>query len=563
MFHGTILNSSKLFVAVVVLIALYACQALAEAPWAMVGANSARTNQSSFPGPGEEMSLLWKAATPHDTDALFYAGVFATIAEDGTVFSIDNALFGYDADGHLLFERNLGPMFSYGTRAGMIDNDVVHAGLVNSLYTFSLNGNVLDQYTVPDSSEDYYFLTPALAPSGNIILPMRRNEDSIGFDGALSSVSADRGAEWTLDFGPLLYPPTVAEDGSVIVCTGDVNSMAWEMPTTLYCLRADGTLKWRNDDIALGLPMVDDVRGRVLVRSSLDHRQPSVLAFDLATGDFLWEYAPGGGYGYDEGINDGLGQPLALDATTGACYGFFDSCEDYHSQVILAIDADGHLAWYKGWADTDDVAFGLPSHPILDADGLVYVFYSRTELDQGVERGSFCCAEVFDPVGALLSQSEYPQAGSSDVSWALADPAIGPDNRIYMFAQDFDHPVTCSLYAFGPSETAPRQRPTILTAGYGLSDVTDQGGTLTISASVSHPLGASNISSVDVLINGQPTGFSLLPGVSRGEYSLSLNISAGMLNPGRFLLELVATDTEGNTSDVWPYFTVASAEPGQ
>jgi len=529
---------SSLLVVIVISITLFACQALAEAPWAMVGANSARTNQSAYQGPGEDMSLLWKVPTPHDTDALFYAGVHATVAEDGTVFSLDNALFGYDADGTMLFELSLGPIFSYGARAGVIHNGVVHAGLVNSLYTFSLNGNVVGQYIVPDSSEDYYFLTPALAPSGDIILPMRRVDDSIGADGLVSCVSVDRSTEWTLELGPLLYPPAVAEDGSVIICTGDVNSLAWGIPTTLYSFGADGTLNWRNEDMALGIPMVDDVNGRVLVRSDLDHRQPSILSFDLTTGALLWEFVPGGFYGYDEGINDGMGQPLALDGATGNCYAFFDSCEDYRSQVILAIDLDGHLAWFKEWADNEDVIFDLPRHPILDADGLVYVFYSRIEFDQGIERGAVCCLDVFDPAGDTIAHNEYP-AGLIDFFWAGVEPAIGPDNRIYMFAQDFDHPITCSLYAFGPSSTATQQRPTILTAGYGLSNITDQGGTLTISASVSHPLGASNISSVDVLINGQPTGF------------------------GQFLLELVATDIEGNTSDVWPYFTVASSEPGQ
>ncbi|RLC44809.1 MAG: hypothetical protein DRH70_08415, partial [Candidatus Coatesbacteria bacterium] len=96
-----------------------------------------------------------------------------------------------------------------------------------------------------------------------------------------------------------------------------------------------------------------------------------------------------------------------------------------------------------------------------------------------------------------------------------------------------------------------------LSAGYGLSHVTDaEGGLLTITANVYHPLGTSKIASVEVLLSGQPTGLLLLPSGTDGQYSLNTQIAPGLLPAGQFLLELVATDTDGNTSDVWPYFTV-------
>ena len=561
MFHGTILNSSKLFVAVVVLFTLFACQALAEAPWAMVGASSARTNQSSWSGPGEEMRLVWKVPTEHR------GGLYATVAEDGTVFALDHNLYGYDKDGRLSFQEDIGPAYWYGTEVGLIDGNRVHAGLVNTLYTFGVGGGKISEYTIPDLSDDYYFMTPAIGIDGEIILPMRKSDSCIGAPGAIASISADGGLNWMFELGGLnmLFPPSLTEDGKVILCVGDLNDpWADRTATSLLCLEPNGMLRWRQDNNAFGFPLVDNANGRVLVRANVEFKSWSVLAFDLETGDLDWESAPG--YFYDEDVNGGKGLPLALDSARGVCYAFWYSYTWDYTQVLTAIGPGGEVLWSNEWADNRERTYDLPSHPMVDGDGFVYVFYSWEEYEQGVQVRAVGCSEVFDPEGQMIAHNEYP-SDSTWGFWSNCEPAIGPDSRIYMFAQDFDYPVTCSLYAFGTgSEPAPEYRPTILTAGYGLSGVTDSdGGLLTINASVHHPLGASNIASVDVLINGQPTGFSLLPGASRGEYSLSVEISPGMLSPGQFLLELVATDTEGHTSDVWPYFTVgrSSAAPGK
>ncbi len=530
--------------------------ALAEAPWAMVGANSARTNQSSFQGPGAEISLLWRVPTEHE------GALYATVAEDGTIFVLDHKLYAYDRDGRLSFQKDLVLDYYFGTEVGLIDGDRVYAGLVNTLYTFSMTGTTIGEYTIPDLSDNYYFLTPAIGPDREIILPMRKGDASIGAPGAMASMWwVDGSLNWMFELGGLnlLYPPAISQNGLIVVCVADLNDpFPTELPTSLLCFEPNGDLHWRNDNMALGTPMVDDVNGQVLTRASLDHREPSVVAFDLATGDLLWEFAPGDEYSYDEGWNDGIGCPLALDARSGNCYAFFDSYEADHVQDLIAIDRDGHLAWSKEWADSTEVRFDLPTHPVIDADGLVYVFYSRTEYDeQGVPQRVVCCSDVFDATGALVTHKEYG-AGPTNLSWAGCEPAIGPDNRIYMFDQDFDHPVTCCLYAFGPgSEPPPEYRPTILSAGYGLSNVTDaDGGLLTINANVYHPLGTSKIASVEVLLNGQPTGLVLLPTGTDGQYNLNTEVPPGLLPAGQFLLELVATDTESKVSDIWPYFTV-------
>ena len=553
MFHSRFCPS--LSVVVVFSIVVFATVALAEAPWAMVGANSARTNQSSFQGPAAEISLLWKVPTEHEES------LYATVAEDGTIFALDQKLYAYDRDGRLSFQKDLGPAYCYGTEVGVIDGDIVYAGLVNTLYAFNVGGTKTGEYTIADLSYDFYFMTPAIGPDREIILPMRKGDDSIGAPGAIARVSPEGTLCWMFELGGLnlLFPPAVSRDGGIIVCVADLNDIwAAELPTSLLCFEANGTLRWRNDNIALGVPLVDDGNGQVLVRASLEHREPSIVAFDLETGDLDWEFAPGGDYSYDEGIDFGRGMPLALDAANGVCYAFWSSYTwDYNeSQLLTAIGPNGELLWSNEWADNGQRDYLLSRHPIVDADGFVYLFYSREEYEHDVQVRVVCCSEVFDSSGREVAHNEYL---SQETTWDwCCEPAIGPDNRIYMFAQDFDHPVTSCLYAFGPgSEPPPEYRPTILSAGYGLSNVTDaDGGLLTINAQVYHPLGTSKIASVEVLMNGQPTGLVLLSNGTDGQYNLTTEVPPGFLFAGQFLLELVATDTEGKVSDTWPYFTV-------
>ena len=114
-----------------------------------------------------------------------------------------------------------------------------------------------------------------------------------------------------------------------------------------------------------------------------------MLAFDLATGNFLWEFAPDGAYSYDEGINDSKGVPLALDSDNGICYAFWESWGQHRSQLLTAIGPGSALVWSREWTDDRQRSFELPTHPIIDADGLVYLFYSWTEVEQGVPQRVF------------------------------------------------------------------------------------------------------------------------------------------------------------------------------
>ena len=87
------------------------------------------------------------------------------------------------------------------------------------------------------------------------------------------------------------------------------------------------------------------------------------------------------------------------------------------------------------------------------------------------------------------------------------------------------------------------------------TELSANGGRLHISATVSHPLSYASIERVEVLIGGQPTGIVLQPTDTPGLYDLRLDLSDTRLPPGEHVLEIVATDTAGKRSDVWPYLT--------
>jgi hypothetical protein len=114
-----------------------------------------------------------------------------------------------------------------------------------------------------------------------------------------------------------------------------------------------------------------------------------------------------------------------------------------------------------------------------------------------------------------------------------------------------------SVQPHAVSASAPR----IPLAGYLDSRVTvAEGGTLTMLAWVSDPDGGT--SEVEILVNGVPSGVKLPDDGTGGDltagdgvHMLSVPVGPG-LPPVPLLLELQATDRQGNVSGVWPYFNV-------
>ena len=106
--------------------------------------------------------------------------------------------------------------------------------------------------------------------------------------------------------------------------------------------------------------------------------------------------------------------------------------------------------------------------------------------------------------------------------------------------------------------------PIVEYAGFGPSSVTEaQGGDLFVFAKVSTPDGRNDISSVEIFFSGEPTGLFLhddgLDGDAvRGDgvFTFFMRLLPGTFTKGHYLIEIIATDSSGLQSDMWPYLSV-------
>ncbi len=106
--------------------------------------------------------------------------------------------------------------------------------------------------------------------------------------------------------------------------------------------------------------------------------------------------------------------------------------------------------------------------------------------------------------------------------------------------------------------------PVIQMAGYMDTDISYyKGGELWMLAWVDDPDG--DIETVEIYFEGLPTGVFLQDdgqsgdfGKGDGLYGIKIPIAEKRVNPLTCVLELKATDSMGNTSDLWPYLTIAN-----
>ncbi len=109
-------------------------------------------------------------------------------------------------------------------------------------------------------------------------------------------------------------------------------------------------------------------------------------------------------------------------------------------------------------------------------------------------------------------------------------------------------------------------RPFIYVGGYWDTQVSwSEGGYLRFIVYVTDPDGPQNteIREVRVYFGGQPTELLLLDNGQSGDfaagdgvYGFHMDVPPETLPAGQYLLEVVATDVDGNTSDMWPYLTI-------
>lgn len=113
-------------------------------------------------------------------------------------------------------------------------------------------------------------------------------------------------------------------------------------------------------------------------------------------------------------------------------------------------------------------------------------------------------------------------------------------------------------------EIALPSAPVVHLAGYMATSVSAaEGGLLTVSAFVTHPDGLSRMAGVELFFNGQPTGVMLMDDGAHGDmnagdgfYALEYPIPPAAIDPVSLLLEIVATDIDGNRSRSCPVLRV-------
>ncbi|MBN2054211.1 PKD domain-containing protein, partial [bacterium] len=99
--------------------------------------------------------------------------------------------------------------------------------------------------------------------------------------------------------------------------------------------------------------------------------------------------------------------------------------------------------------------------------------------------------------------------------------------------------------------------PYVLAAGYWGSELTSSGGgRLSLFVFADDPQGMPDIQDVELYFEGVPTGVRLNQS-GAGFYTYELEVPQGVLPGGRYLLELVARDGSGATSELWPYLEIA------
>jgi len=122
--------------------------------------------------------------------------------------------------------------------------------------------------------------------------------------------------------------------------------------------------------------------------------------------------------------------------------------------------------------------------------------------------------------------------------------------------------VSCSPLA-GPAGPTSDSCPLILAGGFVGSVVNSStGGSLTVMAIVDPYTGSGQIERVELYYKGIPTGILLYDDGTHGDdvagdntFHNTVDVGPG-LTPGNYVLEIVATDTDGNQSPVFPYVTV-------
>jgi len=362
------------------------------------------------------------------------------------------------------------------------------------------------------------------------------------------------GAEWiALDPGETAVPFTLAEQpdglGKLFVQGGD--SAAGLTPVLTTVVRLDTTAPVIDSfvlrDIDTGSPLLTDV--------------PSVRVDYLAEGEAR-ELSITEGPECEPGTWHEL-QPSSFT------YSFTDASEGTKTLCMWIRDRAGNIAG-PATAEIDYAADAPQLASITLADlSTGSVSYCNTpevsvSLTTGAEESMNAGADVPCEIRIWEDDEQEPSGWAAlpgvEFTYALRHTADGP-HTVWVRLRDALRRESASARA---GIILDQTAPIIFVAGHWDSYLSaSSGGPWTMLAVVFE----ENVSAVDVLYEGQPTGLRLQDDGSSGDWVAgdtiySLGLDLGPIGAAlRLLLSLQVTDLAGNVSDVWPYLTVHPAPP--
>ena len=502
-------------------------------------------------------TVKWAASTGD------YIASTPVIDENGNLYvgSGDHYFYSFNQDGSLNWTYKTGGEIDSSPTIG-IDGNIYFGCDDGYLYSMTSDGQLRWQFR----TGSWVTSSPAIWFDGTVFFGSDDNK--------LYAVWHDGNLRWSYDTGAVVTSsPVVGPDETAYVGAG----------YQILAINSDGTLKWRvlADNIVHSSPALSD--DGVLYVGSYDH---NLYAIEASTGMIKWTYV----------TNNVIHTSPAIDANGNILFGS-------HDGNLYCLDKDGTLLWRFYDPLRPGYGFNVHSSPAIGPDGSVYFgseekFYALSELpvhntpptlsgESCVPSGKSTTRYTFK-IHYFDKEQEKPSVAKvivDDAEYALALDSGQPANgyysaRIMLTAGDHTHyylfadasakttryPVIGSIdgpniEGGSPGTSFARSvPPTVWMAGYFGSHISQRlGGKLHVVAYCTDP--DNDIARVDLCYDGEPLVSLHDDGQSQdglagdGIYGCFVNVQPG-LPAGPYLLEVRATDAEGNTSNVWPYVTV-------
>ncbi|MCD6327376.1 PQQ-binding-like beta-propeller repeat protein [bacterium] len=495
-----------------------------------------------------------------------YVASTPALDENGCLFvgSGDESFYCYEPDGSLKWSYKTGGAVDSSPVIG-IDGNVYFGCSDNYLYSMTPVGELRWRF----ETGSWITSSPAIWFDGTVFF----GSD----DHMLYAVRHDGNPRWSYDTGAVITSsPVVGPNATVYLGTYDNRILA---------INSDGTLKWRvyTDHTVHSSPALSD--DGVLYVGSYDHK---LYAIDAEAGTVNWTFE----------TNSRIYTSPAIDGDGNIIFGS-------HDGNLYCLGKDGSLLWRFHDPQRTSAGYFIHSSPAIGPDGSVYFgseekFYALKDR-AAQSRGPNFSNASFNSVGKsatryefkihyydenmnppsvaklVIGDSEYPLSllegdeangffgatvvltpGDYNHYFVFADAAS--ERWLYPSAGAIDGPKVSDPVHSNPPATHSMP-PRVWMAGYYGTHISERfGGKFHVVAYCTDP--DNDIAVVQLCYNGLPMvdlkddGNSYDGLAGDGVYAYYSDVEAGSICSGNYTFEVIATDYEGNHSNVWPYVTI-------